>query len=63
VSAPQYEPCEHRHGSGLMGVEAPEYYDTPCQHCAEAERFTSWLVAIVLVVAVLAAVGIVWSLL
>ena len=55
----QYEPCEHRHGSGLMGVQAPEYYDTPCKHCEAAEDFTAWVVGIVLAIALAIVVGLV----
>jgi hypothetical protein len=51
----QYEPCEHRHGSGLMGVDAPEYYDTPCEHCEEADKFLVRLIVCVLAIALLVA--------
>lgn len=33
----QYEPCEHRHGSGLMGTYV-DHYSTPCPTCAEIEE-------------------------
>ncbi len=55
----QYEPCEHRHGSGLMGVPEPDGYTTPCHHCEAADDFTAWAVGVVLFLAVVALL--VWS--
>lgn len=41
MSAPKYEPCKHRHGSGLAGVHH-EGYDTPCEHCEAEDKFFHW---------------------
>ena len=57
MSAPQYEPCEHRRGSGVMGTNV-EYFDTPCPLCEAAEAYSrkASIVALVLLVLVVMAV-------
>lgn len=52
MKAVQYEPCEHRHGCGLVGSHR-DSYDTPCPDCAadiESERRALRIIAIVLLV-------------
>ena len=51
----QFEPCEHRHGSGLMGTYV-DHYSTPCPLCAAADTNTvnAAKVAFVLLLVVIA---------
>lgn len=59
----QYEPCEHRRGSGLMGSYR-DYYDTPCDVCAKLDKQSNknisvswWVLVAIVIVAVVALVG------
>lgn len=49
----QYEPCEHRHGSGLMGTYV-DHYSTPCPVCAQLEESSVLGTAVMWVLALLA---------
>lgn len=49
----QYEPCEHRHSSGIMGVRV-DYYDTPCPTCQALEASASMGNRVVLLLVLLA---------
>ena len=46
----QYEPCEHRRRSGLLGGDPDQPFDTPCPQCEKADRDAHIFIAVLVVV-------------